>query len=63
MYKKVKIVVERINELLSLEEEPTYVDTSNLSLVDGSIYIKNLSFSLTIIQKPKFQFLAKLTTI
>ena len=45
MYKKVKIVVERINELLSLEEEPTYVDTSNLSLVDGSIYIKNLSFS------------------
>ena len=45
MYKKVKIVIDRINELLSLEEEKTYMDTSSISLLDGSISIKNLSYS------------------
>ena len=45
MYKKLKIVIERINELLSLEEENTYVDVSSLCLFNGSVSIRNLSYS------------------
>ncbi len=44
-YKKMKIVKERINELLELKEENLYLDTNNLNVVKGDIEIRNLTYS------------------
>ena len=44
-YKKIKIVKERINELLSLKEEELYLDDNKVNIVKGDIEIRNLSYS------------------
>ena len=44
-YKKMKIVKERINELLELKEENLYLDTKKVREVKGDIEIRDLSYS------------------
>ena len=44
-YKKIKIVKERINELLSLKEEDLYLDTNKVNIVKGDIEVRNLTYS------------------
>jgi len=44
IYKKTKIIIERINELLNIKEENIHFDLSPLRNIKGNIFIKNLSF-------------------
>ncbi len=44
-YKKMKIVKERINELLELKEENLYLDTNLVKEVKGDIEIRDLTYS------------------
>ena len=44
-YKKIKIVKERINELLALKEEDLYLDTNKVNIVKGDILIRDLTYS------------------
>ena len=44
LYKKTKIIVERINELLNIKEEKLYLDINPIRNLKGNIVIKNLSF-------------------
>ncbi len=44
-YKKIKIVKERINELLELEEENIYMDSNMIQEVKGDIEVRNLTYS------------------
>ena len=44
-YRKARIVIERINELLLVEEEPIYTDDKRMTIVKGDIKIQNLSYS------------------
>ncbi len=43
--KRIKIIVERMNELLSIKGETLMLDSNKLSLVNGDIKIDKLSFS------------------
>lgn len=45
IFKRIKIVVQRINELLAIKEECYALDSSKLDLVDGNIKVEDLSFS------------------
>ena len=44
LYKKTKIIVERINELLNIKEEKIYFDINPIRSLKGNINIKKLSF-------------------
>lgn len=44
LYKKTKIIIERINELLNIKEERVYLDINPIKSLKGNIKIKNLSF-------------------
>ena len=44
LYKKTKIVIERINELLNIKEERVSFDLNPLRNIHGNISIRNLSF-------------------
>lgn len=44
LFKKTKIVIERINELLNIKEENIHFDLNPIRNVKGDIIIKNLSF-------------------
>lgn len=43
-YKKSKIAIERINELLNIKEEKLYLDINPINNIKGNIEIKNLSY-------------------
>ena len=44
LYKKTKIIIERINELLNIKEENIHFDLNPLRNIKGNICIKNLTF-------------------
>ena len=44
LYKKYKIIVERINELLNIKEEKIYFDLNPIKNITGCITINNLSY-------------------
>ena len=44
LYKKTKVVIERINELLNIKEEKLYFDINPIKNLKGDIIIKNLSY-------------------
>lgn len=44
LYKKTKIIIERINELLNIKEEKIYFDINPIRSLKGNINIRNLSF-------------------
>ena len=44
-YRKAKIIINRINELLMLEEESLYMDSSKINIIKGDIKIDNLNYS------------------
>ena len=44
IYKKAKIIIERINELLNIKEEKLYYDLNPIKNLKGDLIIKNLSF-------------------
>lgn len=44
LYKKTKIIIERINELLNIQEEKIHFDLNPIKNLNGNIMIKKLSF-------------------
>ncbi len=44
LYKKTKIIIERINELLNIKEEKLFLDINPIKNIKGNIIIKDLSF-------------------
>ena len=44
IYKKTKIVIDRINELLNIKEEKIYFDLNPIKNLKGDLIVKNLSF-------------------
>ena len=44
IYKKTKIIIDRINELLNIKEEKIYFDLNPIKNLKGDLIIKNLSF-------------------
>ena len=44
LYKKTKIVIERINELLNIKEEKIHFDMNPIKNLKGNIIVRNLSF-------------------
>ena len=44
IYKKTKIIIERINELLNIQEEKIYFDLNPIKNLKGDVIIKNFSY-------------------
>ena len=45
LYKNIKIIIERINEILAYEKEVLYDDSKIINHIEGDIKIKNLYYS------------------